>query len=91
MVHHGDLLLTLRQFWRRHYHYGIGGYHFRRGIAAMAGQGFRLEPVQFYVDMLAAPWRQMPLPRAAAVAALVALSQVASTVGLARAWWSFHV
>ena len=76
--------LTLRQFWRQHWIYGIGGHRFHR-IRERQGQGpIRVEPIQFYTGILKFPFGKVPIPRAEAISALLALSQIANAAGFAR-------
>jgi glycosyltransferase involved in cell wall biosynthesis len=67
--------LSLGGFWRKHVRYGHGAYRFRR-----AHRGGRLEPAGFYAGLLRDGFRRGPL-----LGALVALSQVATAAGFARA------
>jgi glycosyltransferase involved in cell wall biosynthesis len=67
--------LSLGGFWRKHVRYGHGAYRFRR-----AHRGGRLEPAGFYAGLLQDGFRRGPL-----LGALVALSQVATAAGFARA------
>jgi hypothetical protein len=72
-------VLDPRLFWRQHYHYGRGAFHFHRVRARRAGR-FRIEPPSFYAGLLARPWiRREPGP--ALTSALLALSQVANAAG----------
>lgn len=86
VAHHSSR--RLRRFWRHHYQYGRGAYRFRRAEAARAGTTLSLEPAGFYLRLLAAAWRRATPLRGTAVAALVALSQIASGAGFLREWLS---
>ena len=70
--------LTFRSFWRQHYHYGRGAYHFRRSQAERTQRRVRLEARRFYFNLLGAPfaraWRKQSGWREAV---LIVLSQVA--------------
>lgn len=76
--------LTLRSFWRQHRAYGQASatVHELRAAAGMADAG--RAPVSFYLGLLVRPLRDQPVARAVPVAALVALSQVATVVGRLR-------
>jgi GT2 family glycosyltransferase len=74
--------LTLRSFWHQHVAYGAGGHQLRqRGYADESD----LEPLPYYVGMLTYPYGTTAPCQAFALSALIALSQVASVVGIARA------
>lgn len=75
-----DHALSLRRFWRQHFNYGSGAWHFHESRAARAQQQLRVEPLEFYRSLLAYPVRD-GRPRAAALTALLALSQVANATG----------
>lgn len=71
--HHQNL--SLRTFWRQQVRYGRGAHRWRRGRDGPR----RLQPARFYVDLVRAG-----LSQGAGVGLLVALSQVATAVGVAQ-------
>lgn len=73
--------LTLRSFWRQHLNYGRGAYHFHRGRARRSTGRIRVEPLRFYLQLLAAPLGRRQVPQALFLAGLLALSQGANTLG----------
>jgi GT2 family glycosyltransferase len=75
--------LTAAAFLRQHYGYGRGA---RRVLLARraAGGGMFFERPGFYAQMLRSPWREHRGVRAARLALLIALSQVAHTIGFVR-------
>jgi GT2 family glycosyltransferase len=75
--------LGARSFWRQHTAYGRGAYHFHAQRAAAAGDGLRVEPLAFYTGLVSSPFASEPPLRAAAVAALLVLAQVANAAGFA--------
>ncbi len=78
--HHHEL--TFRRFVRQHHYYGIGAVQLARR-RRRRGQGRpRPEPISFYAGMLAYPIRHHGWRRGVPIAALVALSQVASLSGM---------
>jgi GT2 family glycosyltransferase len=81
---------SLGRFWRRHYAFGEGAYRFRSRHARSAGNRITLEPPAFYLRLVLAPFAVGLSARSAAVAALVALSQVASAWGFAAARLAGH-
>jgi GT2 family glycosyltransferase len=70
----------LRVFWRRHYDYGRGAWHYWRGKAPVA-------PVSFYGKLVLSPLSRSRGPRALLAVPLVLLSQIASALGLLAEWW----
>ena len=72
--HHG---LTARSYWRQHVNYGRGGQRFR--ATAEANADGRLGKLGNYLRLMT-----RPLPRRPDLCALLALSQVATTVGTIR-------
>jgi GT2 family glycosyltransferase len=79
MVHKDRL--DIRGFWRRHYGYGKGAYHFRAQSASRNGKTIRLERPAFYWRLLCSPFRSGFGARAALIAILVMISQIASAAG----------
>jgi GT2 family glycosyltransferase len=77
--------MDLRAFWRQHTGYGSGAAVLHHALTERGGAGVRVEPPSFYTGMLSRPFRTLPLRRAAPVAALVGVSQVATAVGFSRA------
>jgi glycosyltransferase involved in cell wall biosynthesis len=81
VVHHAHRM-TLLGFWRQHFNYGQGAFHFhtlraQRGIGRIA-----VEPLSFYLNLLLYPLQQ-PLLRSqrVLVSLLFCLSQCANTLG----------
>lgn len=73
--------LTLKSFWRQHFYYGRGAYHFHQVRAQRNAAPIAVEPRQFYQDLLSYPFRQRSSQPAPLVAALFLLSQVATVTG----------
>lgn len=76
--------LTLRRFWIQHQNYGRAAYHFHKLRAARRQKPPRVEPPRFYAELLTFPFRSMGPIEGLAVAALIALSQVANAAGFFR-------
>ena len=74
---------TLGAFLRCHFNYGQGAVHFHRARARRDASRVRLEPLGFYVGMLAYPLRHERPGRAPVCAALIALSQISYAAGYA--------
>jgi glycosyltransferase involved in cell wall biosynthesis len=70
-------------FWRKHFRYGRGAVRFHASRSARAPERTRLEPVSFYLGLLAGPWRRARSGRQVALAMLRAVSQAAQVAGYA--------
>ncbi len=80
MVHHAhDLSLT--KFWRQHFNYGRGAYYFHRTKARRDQEDIKIEPLQFYHQLLTYPLSGWITLRQAKLASLLFLSQFANAVG----------
>lgn len=79
--------LRLRTFWRQHFTYGTGAWQFRLARARRSQQPVALEPLSFYADLLAYPFRDRRIPAALALAWLLLLTQMANAAGFA---WARH-
>lgn len=73
--------LTLRTFWRQHFTYGRGAFLFHRVRAQRNRQRIRVEPLSFYMNLFRYPFGTASGRHALRLAALMALSQVAHTIG----------
>ena len=74
-------MLTFAGFWRQHYRYGRGAFHFHHRRRQRGMAGLRVAPFRFYSQMLMSPWSAHPPATAAALCALLLLSQVATAAG----------
>ncbi|MBF2076521.1 MAG: glycosyltransferase [Synechococcales cyanobacterium C42_A2020_086] len=72
--------LSLPSFWRQHFNYGRGAFRFHQVRALRQQQPIRVEPLSFYSDLLAYPFRSA-CEQPAFVSGLLALSQVAGVAG----------
>ncbi|MGB3405707.1 MAG: glycosyltransferase [Microcoleaceae cyanobacterium] len=74
--------LTLRSFWRQHFNYGRGAFHFHQ-LRAHRGIGkIKVEPLSFYFKLLTYPFVQTtPRHSALFLSLLFLLSQAANTLG----------
>lgn len=79
--------LDARSFWRQHVNYGRGAYQFHVQRARTAGERVHVEPARFYLDLLRYPFRERPVGEAAAVSALLVVSQVANAAGFFSERW----
>jgi GT2 family glycosyltransferase len=79
-IHHAHEL-TLKKFWRQHFNYGRGAYHFHQLRAQRSADKIRVEPWSFYYNLLTYPFSQpTPQPRLL-ISWLFLLSQVANVAG----------
>ena len=75
--------LTLTSFWRQHFNYGRGAFHFHTIRSQRQSQPMQIEPLSFYVRLLTYPFSQQLGGRAFSLASLFFLSQIANVVGFA--------
>jgi glycosyltransferase involved in cell wall biosynthesis len=68
-------------FWKQHFGYGRGAFHFHGDSRARSGGGTRVEPPVFYTRMLSHPFRTGGIRRPAVVALLFVCSQFANASG----------
>ncbi|MDY7020368.1 MAG: glycosyltransferase [Cyanobacteriota bacterium] len=74
--------LTLRSFWRQHFNYGRGAFHFHQ-LRAQRGVGqIKVEPLSFYFKLLKYPFSQSDLEQPRTLLSfLFLLSQIANILG----------
>ena len=80
IVHHQHAM-TLRSFTRQHLNYGRGARAFHQARARRASGSMTVEPLSFYVRLVAFPLTQHSGPRAPALVALLVWSQVMNVAG----------
>jgi GT2 family glycosyltransferase len=85
LVYHAHVL-TFRTFWRQHFNYGRGAFHFQQARAHRACGRIRLEPLPFYLNLLRYPSSQAQGWRALLLAALLVVSQVVNAAGFFWEW-----
>ena len=73
--------LTVRRFWRQHFHYGKGAAIYWQARRHQGGEGLTVEPPHFYWDLMRYPLQHRQLPGSIASLALIGLSQVANALG----------
>ena len=83
--------LDARGFIRQHANYGRGAVHYYALRAERGAEGVKLEPPAFYAGLLRHPFGRLPGPRAGAVGALMALSQLATAAGFAGESLNFRL
>lgn len=76
--------LTWRSFWRQHFNYGRGAFCFHQIRAQRIQTQIKVEPVTFYFNLLAYPFRQSHSQSALLLTLLLFLSQVANAAGFFR-------
>jgi GT2 family glycosyltransferase len=80
IVHHAHAL-GMRTFCRQHFSYGRGAFHLHRARARRGEAPLRVEPANFYTRLVGFPFGRMAGARAAALSALMALSQAVYVSG----------
>lgn len=85
IVRHGHHL-TAWKFWRQHYNYGRGAYHFRTQSADRQASGMTTESSSFYLELLMFPARQKgySFSKRLYLSVLMLVTQLANTVGFFR-------
>jgi len=78
---------TLGGFWRQHFNYGRGGYHFHRLESIRTQSKVRFEPASFYREMIFAPFKSGVRLPAVLLVMLIVLSQIGSACG----YWAERV
>lgn len=73
--------LTLRTFWKQHFHYGRGAFRFHQILARRKGVRMKVEPFRFYADLLYYPLAHARGSQIIWIVFLFFLSQVANTSG----------
>jgi glycosyltransferase involved in cell wall biosynthesis len=84
VVYHRHVL-TLRQFWCQHFHYGQAAFHCYRKRLQRGCSCIAIEPWSFYLNLLRYPFTQARTPQAIPLSALLLLSQCANALGFAWA------
>ncbi len=79
-IDHAHALL-LRTFWRQHFSYGQGAFRFHLARAQRTQDKIKVEPISFYLNLLAYPLEQGVGTFQLSLSGLLLLSQMASTVG----------
>lgn len=73
--------LTLRSFCYQHFNYGRGAFYYHNSRARHRGEGVKIEPISFYVNMMRYPFLQHDLRRVFSSTALLTISQTANASG----------
>jgi len=73
--------LTVTTFFRQHFHYGCGAFHYHFLRSRQRRQPMRIEPFPFYVNMLIYPFKIIPFGKAMRIAPLLIASQVVNAAG----------
>ena len=76
--------LALNSFWRQHFNYGRGAFHFHKVRSQRNTEQIKIEPWSFYLKLLAHPLSQPSKHPKLLVSALFILSQVANVAGFFR-------
>jgi glycosyltransferase involved in cell wall biosynthesis len=73
--------LNFRSFWRQHFNYGRGAFHFHQIRADKNLARMKVEPRSFYVQLLTYPLRHNSVGWGLVLASLFFVSQVANVAG----------
>ena len=73
--------LTLTSFWRQHFNYGRGAFHFHQVRSKRQSQPIKVEPIRFYVRLITYPFSRQQGWQALSLSGLFFLSQIASVAG----------
>ncbi len=73
--------LTLPTFWRQHFNYGQGAYHFHRLRAQRRTGAIQLQPSVFYLKLLCYPLQRQSSQSRLVMTVLFLLTQVANSAG----------
>jgi hypothetical protein len=80
--------LRFRSFWRQHFNYGRAALSYRQARVKRGQGGLRLEPWQFYAELVRYPFARPRGSRRFVLAGLLGISQVANASGF---WWAAAV
>jgi GT2 family glycosyltransferase len=73
--------LSLTSFWRQHFTYGRGAFHFRTVLVATGQRPVKLEGLAFYKNLVLYPWRSSKDSRRCRCTSLMVLTQFANVFG----------
>lgn len=73
--------LSWRKFWRQHFNYGRGAFHFHKLRALEESGGIKPEPLSFYRELLLYPFKKKTVPKKARLSFLFLISQIATVSG----------
>ena len=80
VVHHYHAL-DLRRFMRQHFNYGRGARIYHRERECRGQVPIRVEPLSFYLRLIALPYHRYPVARAIRLSLLMVISQAANGAG----------
>ena len=80
VVHHYHAM-DVRRFIRKHFNYGCGARIYHRERERRGQVPIRVEPLSFYLKLMALPYARYPLSRAIRLSWLMVISQVANAAG----------
>lgn len=78
--------LTFRTFWRQHFNYGRGAYHFHQLRRQRQQKRVKVEPIAFYRDLVLYPWRKGN-GREVKLPFLMVVTQMANAAGFFYEKW----
>ena len=86
LVYHAHAM-TLRTFWRQHFNYGRGAFHYHQLRRTRGQERGTPEPLSFYLNLLCYPLTQERGPRGWLLVVLFFISQMANTLGFFIEAW----
>lgn len=73
--------LNLRKFWRQHFNYGRGAFHFHNNLEKRASEKSKSEPLDFYLRLLTFPLKEKSELSSLKISILLFISQTANASG----------
>ncbi len=91
LVYHAHNL-TLRTFWRQHFNYGRGAFHFHQVRARRKLEPIKVEPIAFYLKLFTYPFSVSLNYSNLLIVSLFFISQLANTIGFfsEKLWQNRH-
>jgi len=83
IVYHAHAL-ALRTFWRQHFNYGCGAFHFHEIRRRRNNGRIHVEPLSFYLSLLQYPFLHTERRRGIPLATSMCISQIANAMGFYR-------
>lgn len=80
--------LGLRSFWRQHFDYGRGAWHFHQLRSRQQAGQIEVEPLKFYWQLVRYPLKKVAGRRKWLLMLLMGVTQVANALGFFTARWS---
>lgn len=79
--------LSWSSFWRQHFNYGRGAFHFHMVRSQRQSEPIKVEPLEFYWRLLSYPFTQQQWFRSWSISGLFIVSQIANITGFFHESW----